>query len=97
MNSIHDHLFIGRDFTFGRKKLSMVAWMQKVTELYSYYTRTKPDWADPHWYAAFKADRNPSEAVHDLIDGPEYEIAPELEAHVDADVMEAREISQCVS
>ena len=80
-----------RRISFGRRRYTMVDWMHCVSNLYRYYTHTKPNWDDPHWYTSFKAGRDPSQAVHDLIDGPEFEVDEEAEVTVDWDKEEAEE------
>ena len=45
---------------------------------------------DPRWYKMWKTGVTPNDAVHAVIDPPEFEVDLELEAHVDADVLEAR-------
>lgn len=85
------HLFGGRHFQFGKaKRLPMVQWMRQAYLWYSYYTHTAPDWGDQRWHELFKAGRTPLRAVHEFIDGPEYEFEPDDEIHADADVIDAR-------
>ena len=95
----NDQVFSGR-FQFGKApKWPLELWMQKVNEFHRLYKRCPvpvESWKDPRWWSLYEGRVLPSEAYHEVIDGPEYEVDEEAEVHVDADVMEAQEIAGSV-
>ena len=74
-------------FGNGKGQLSIGDWREGVDRLYSFYTNRKTNLSDPYWDRCYDKGLDPSEAVHELIDPPEFEVEDDLLAGDDAEAV----------